>query len=160
MPFDLNELPTDLIRLMVAFILALPIGYNREKQERSAGIRTFPIVAIASCGLSLLAVRLPDATAESASRVLQGLIAGIGFIGGGAILKDRGGVTGTATAASIWNVGVVGAAVGMGMYQIGITLSIVNLLTLKYLAPFKTDTPSKTESPIISRGQPHVDVEH
>ena len=146
MPFQLDIMGVDFLRLVVAFVLALPIGYNREKQERSAGIRTFPIVAIASCGLSLLAVRLPEANAESASRVLQGLIAGIGFIGGGAILKDRGSVTGTATAASIWNVGVVGAAVGMGMYQIGVTLSIVNLLTLKYLAPFKTDTPSPTES--------------
>jgi putative Mg2+ transporter-C (MgtC) family protein len=158
MSFALNDLPSDLIRLVVAFILALPIGYNREKQEQSAGIRTFPIVAIASCGLSLLSVRLPDATAESASRVLQGLIAGIGFIGGGAILKDRGSVTGTATAASIWNVGVVGAAVGMGMYQIGITLSIVNLLTLKYLAPFKNDTPAKVDSPIVSPGTAEADI--
>jgi putative Mg2+ transporter-C (MgtC) family protein len=156
MPFGLTEPPTDLIRLLVAFILALPIGYNREKQERSAGIRTFPIVAIASCGLSLLSMRLPDATAESASRVLQGLIAGIGFIGGGAILKDRGSVTGTATAASIWNVGVVGAAIGMGMYQIGITLSVVNLLTLQFLAPFRNDTAGKSASPIISKHHPET----
>jgi putative Mg2+ transporter-C (MgtC) family protein len=158
MPFALSDLSTDLMRLLVAFILALPIGYNREKQERSAGIRTFPIVAIASCGLSLLSVRLPDATADSASRVLQGLIAGIGFIGGGAILKERGSVTGTATAASIWNVGVVGAAVGMGMYQIGATLSIVNLLTLKYLAPFKTENFNLV-STIDSPQKPGGDVQ-
>ena len=160
MPFALNDdLSTDLIRLFLAFILALPIGYNRERQERSAGIRTFPIVAIASCGLALVSVRLSGATAESSSRVLQGLIAGIGFIGGGAILKDRGSVTGTATAASIWNVGVVGAAIGLGMYPIGVTLSIVNLLTLKYLAPFKAEAHEKSGSPIISIGKPEADVQ-
>jgi putative Mg2+ transporter-C (MgtC) family protein len=145
--FAWNELATDLLRLLVAFVLAVPIGLNRERQERSAGVRTFPIVAIASCGLSLLAVRLPDSTADSVTRVLQGLIAGIGFIGGGAILKDRGGVTGTATAASIWNVGVVGAAVGIGMYQIGITLSLVNLLTLKYLGEVKSAKTNGQEPP-------------
>jgi putative Mg2+ transporter-C (MgtC) family protein len=151
MGFELNEFASDLVRLLISFLLAVPIGLNRERQERSAGIRTFPIVAIASCGLALVSVRLPGASAESASRVLQGLIAGIGFIGGGAILKDRAGVTGTATAASIWNVGVVGAAVGLGMYQIGVTLAIVNLLTLKYLAPLKIDTPSQ---PDVSTGTP------
>jgi putative Mg2+ transporter-C (MgtC) family protein len=139
MNFDPALLVSDLTRLFVSFLLALPIGYNREQHERSAGIRTFPIVAIASCGLALLSIRFQDSSADSVSRIFQGLVAGIGFIGGGAILKDRGGVTGTATAASIWAVGIAGAAVGVGMYQIGITLAVVNLLTLKFLAPFKTE---------------------
>ena len=56
-------------------------------------------------------------------------------IGGGAILRDKGGVTGTATAASVWNIGIVGAAVGMGGYHIAVALSLVNFLTLRFLKP-------------------------
>lgn len=129
---------SDVAQLGGAYLLALPIGWDREKGERTAGLRTFPIVAVAACGFMMLA-ELPDATADSRSRMLQGLIAGIGFIGGGAILRDRGSaaVTGTATAASIWNIGIVGAAVGMGFYPVAIILSLINLLTLKVLTPLK-----------------------
>jgi len=65
------------------------------------------------------------------------LITGIGFIGGGAILKDGATVTGTATAASVWNAGVIGAAVAMDHYGIAITLAVLNLITLRALLPLK-----------------------
>ena len=81
--------------------------------------------------------------------MLQGLITGIGFIGGGAILRDGRTVMGTATAASLWNTGVIGAAVGFALYDIGIVLSLLNLATLRLLAPFKnkqtTDSPPNLE---------------
>ena len=125
--------------MALAYGLAFPIGWDREREARGAGIRTFPIVAIASCGLALVAAHLPSASADSHSRVIQGLITGIGFIGGGAILTDRGTVVGTATAASVWNVGIAGAAVGFGMYQIAITLAVVNFLTLRLLGPLKSE---------------------
>ena len=129
----------DLLRLAVAFALAVPIGWNREREVHSAGIRTFPIVAIASCGLVLAIKSIPGATAETYSRVLQGLVTGIGFVGGGAILKDKGSVSGTATAASVWNIGIVGAAVGMGAYHIAVVLSLVNFLTLKLMLRWKKE---------------------
>ncbi|MBI3679035.1 MAG: MgtC/SapB family protein [Acidobacteria bacterium] len=88
-----------MLNLGIAYALAFPIGWNREHEERSAGIRTFPIVAVASCGLAMVATGIPGATPESYSRVLQGLITGIGFVGGGAILREKAGVHGTATAA-------------------------------------------------------------
>jgi putative Mg2+ transporter-C (MgtC) family protein len=77
----------------------------------------------------------PDVAAQS--RVLQGLITGIGFVGGGAILKEGATVKGTATAASIWNAGVIGAAVAMQRFEIAILLSLLNLLTLRALLPLK-----------------------
>ena len=77
----------------------------------------------------------PDTAAQS--RVLQGLITGIGFIGGGAILKEGATVRGTATAASIWNAGIIGAAVAMGHYGIALVLSLFNLFTLRALLPLK-----------------------
>jgi putative Mg2+ transporter-C (MgtC) family protein len=65
-------------------------------------------------------------------------ITGIGFIGGGAILKDRGNVQGIATAASIWNTGAIGAAVAYGRYEIALVLSVINFATLRFMNPFKT----------------------
>jgi putative Mg2+ transporter-C (MgtC) family protein len=135
----LGSVGHDLLNLAVAYLIALPIGWNREQEERSAGIRTFPIVAVASCGLALVGENIPGASGDSYSRILQGLITGIGFIGGGAILRDKGHVQGTATAASVWNVGIAGAAVGFDMYHIGIVLGVINWLTLKLLVPLKKE---------------------
>jgi putative Mg2+ transporter-C (MgtC) family protein len=71
------------------------------------------------------------------SRVIQGLVAGIGFIGGGAILKAEGNVHGTATAASIWNTGVIGAAVAQNRYLLALLLAALNLFALRVLLPWK-----------------------
>ena len=95
----------------LAYALTAVIGWDREKEAHSAGLRTFPIVGMASCGYLMVLGNQPDVAAPIA--VLQGLITGIGFVGGGAILKEGATVKGTATAASIWNAGVIGAAVAM-----------------------------------------------
>lgn len=134
-----NDILSHILDLAVAFVLALPIGWDREKETRSAGIRTFPLVAVASCGLVLVAIRVLGEHSQSQARILQGLITGIGFIGGGAILKDGRTVRGTATAASIWNTGVIGAAVGFGLYDIALVLSVINFLILRLLVPFKDE---------------------
>lgn len=101
---------------------------------------------MASCGYLLLIGYQPDVAAQS--RLLQGLITGIGFIGGGAILKEGATVRGTATAASVWNAGVIGAAVAMNHYGIAITLALLNLFTLRTLLPLKKwlDRKSGTKS--------------
>src|SRR5437867_4099520 len=105
----------DLLRLGLAYVLALPIGWNREQELHTAGIRTFPIVALGSCSLVLVAQAAPGATSADLSRVIQGLVTGIGFVGGGAILRDKATIGGgTATAASIWSIGIASAAVGLG----------------------------------------------
>lgn len=121
----------------MAYLLALPVAWDREKEARSAGLRTFPLVAVASCGYILVATSILGSGAESLSRIIQGLITGIGFIGGGAILKDRGSVHGTATAASIWNTGAIGAAVACGRFEIALVLSVINFATLRLLTPLK-----------------------
>ena len=128
---------SDTLHLGGAYVLALPIGWNREREGHTAGLRTFPIVSVAACGFIMLVGGMPGATTDTYSRVLQGLITGIGFIGGGAILRDKDGVTGTATAASIWNIGIVGAAVGLNLFPIALILTVINLLTLKALMPMK-----------------------
>src|ERR1043165_6015692 len=102
----------DALRVLVSYALALPVGWYREREAHSIGVRTFPLVSVASCGYVMLAGAVGHTSIDAHSRVIQGLVAGMGFIGGGAILKSEGSVHGTATAASIWNTGVVGAAVG------------------------------------------------
>lgn len=131
------ETVSHLINLAVAYILALPIGWNREREERSAGIRTFPLVAMAACGFVLVAIGVLGKDSAGQARILEGLITGVGFIGGGAILKHGVQALGTATAASLWATGALGAAVGYGLYDIAAMLSGVVYLTLRYLAPLK-----------------------
>ena len=124
-------------KLAIAYALALPIGWEREKSDRSAGLRTFPLVAVASCGYVLVAEQIVRGNGEAQARIIEGVITGMGFIGGGAILKMAGAVKGTATAASIWLTGAVGVAVAYERYEIAILLALLNFVTLRFLVPFK-----------------------
>lgn len=125
----------DLIYIVVAFALALPIGWERGSGQMSVGLRTLPIVAMAACGFALIVRSMPGETVEAQARVLQGIISGIGFIGGGAIVKQGTDVRGLVTAASIWNARAIGVAVGYGRLNIAIVLSVINLLILWLLTP-------------------------
>lgn len=138
LPVDWGQVGIASAKILGAFVLAAPTGWVREKQEHGIGIRTFPIVAMASCGYMLMfnSGGASDLLAAQ-SRVLQGLVAGIGFVGGGAILKEGMSVHGTATAASIWNTAAIGASVAVGRYEIGIALALLNLFTMRALVPLK-----------------------
>jgi putative Mg2+ transporter-C (MgtC) family protein len=133
---DFNVLP-HLVALAVAYLLALPIGWNREREERSAGLRTFPLVAIATCGYIRAAEALTAESPEATARIVEGLITGMGFVGGGAILRLKESVKGTATAASLWVTGAVGVSAGLGAYDVALVLSLVTLVTLWVLSPLK-----------------------
>jgi putative Mg2+ transporter-C (MgtC) family protein len=75
---------------------------------------------------------------NATARVLQGLITGMGFIGGGAILKNDGGVKGTATAASIWATGAVGASVAFGYLDIALIVTIITFIVLRQFTSLKS----------------------
>ncbi len=143
--FDLWQIWFNLLHLGVAYLLALPVAFDRESSNIGAGLRTFPLVAVAACGYMLVGMSVLDST-DAEARVIQGLITGIGFIGGGAILKSRGNVTGTATAASIWNMGLIGIAVAFDRYEIAVLLTIINFLTLRYVRALKTDEEESAKS--------------
>ena len=131
-----------LVHLLVAFVLALPIGWNRARAERSAGLRTFPLVAMASCGLVQTAVSVLGPGAPSHANILQGIVIGVGFIGAGAIIRQGDITTGNATAASVWVVGIIGAAVGFGSYDIGIIRAAANLAVLLFRARVSANSPA------------------
>jgi putative Mg2+ transporter-C (MgtC) family protein len=126
-----HEVVNNLIQLGLAFLLAAPLGWEREQRKRGPGLRTFPLVAIGSCGFLLVGRGILEGS-ESHARLLYGLMTGIGFIGGGSILKQGANVSGTATAASIWNTGAIGAAVAWHRYEIAIALSLVNFVLLRF----------------------------
>ncbi len=135
-PGGWQEIWTNFQQIAIAFALTAAFGWESEREAHgAAGVRTLPIVGMGSCGYLLLLGASPDVAAQS--RLLQGLITGIGFIGGGAILKEGAGVRGTATAASVWNAGVIGAAVAMHHYGIAVTLALLNVFTLRALLPLK-----------------------
>ncbi len=126
-------------QLFAAFVVTLPIAWNRERADRVMGLRTFPLVAMASCGFMLVAENAFAGSLDAQARVLQGIITGIGFVGAGAILKQNGNVKGSATAASIWNVGAIGAAIALDRYEIAVLLGLADYLILRYLAKLKDD---------------------
>ncbi|MEJ2297753.1 MAG: MgtC/SapB family protein [Woeseiaceae bacterium] len=136
--FSWSQIVFNLVHLVIAGLLTVPIAWDREVESRGVGLRTFPLVAVAACGYTLVGISVLDTT-DAEARVLQGIITGIGFIGGGAILKSKGNVKGTATAASIWNTGLIGMAVAFGRYEIAVLMSIINFITLRYVRQLKTD---------------------
>lgn len=135
------------LALAAAYVMALPIGWNRERHERSAGLRTFPLVAVAACGFVQATEPMTRTSPEAMARIIEGLITGMGFIGGGAILKLGDSVRGTATAASLWSTGAIGAAVGLGSYDVAVILAIFTVGTLQFLSPLKSEVPPAETNP-------------
>ena len=152
------EWPTDdvfarvTVRLVLAVLLATVIGWEREEHHKTAGLRDHQLVAL---GSALFVVACCDAfhNSESVTRVVQGIATGIGFIGGGAILKmpDKDRIRGLTTAGSIWCSASVGSAAGlgeMGAATIGLILVFFVLAVLEKLkrridnkSPFRAETP-------------------
>jgi putative Mg2+ transporter-C (MgtC) family protein len=82
--FDWDLIGNHAAHLIIAYLLALPIGWDREHSKRQFGLRTFPLVAVVTCGFMLIGMSVISST-DGEARVIQGIITGIGFIGGGAI---------------------------------------------------------------------------
>lgn len=125
-----------LVQLAIAYVLALPIGWDREAESRGVGLRTFPLVAASCCGYLLIGLEVLEGS-ESYARLMYGMMTGIGFIGGGAIIKNENNVSGTSTAAAIWTTGAIGAAVAWQRYEIALALSLVTFITLRFVRPLK-----------------------
>lgn len=135
--FEVSQLLDYLGLIGAAFLLALPIGWERQRAHRPAGLRTFPIVAIACCVFVLIGLDVFPGAPDAQSRLIAGLMTGMGFIGGGAILKGPQGedVRGVTTAASLWTMAALGAAVAYRRFELAIVLMVFNLLILRWLAP-------------------------
>lgn len=127
-----HEMLTFLVSLAGSYVLALPLGWERKADsEANIGLRVFPLVSVSSCAYLYLGQHLfTGGSISEQSDILQGLMTGIGFIGAGAIMKERGETHGVATAAAIWTTGGIGAAVAYGYYVIAAALCILSLFIL------------------------------
>jgi len=115
-------------RLLFAALAGAAVGFNRELAGKPAGLRTHALVALGAAGMSAISVTLGDPS--SSSRVAQGIVAGVGFIGGGVILHNSQGVQGLTTASSIWVVAAVGVAAGLGLWGLATTIAGLALVVL------------------------------
>src|SRR4051794_6609053 len=128
---------TMVLRLALATGLGAAVGVNRELRLKPAGLRTHTLVALGAALFAIIALMMtPVATMDytAASRIVQGIVAGVGFIGGGVILRrdDEKGVHGLSTAASIWVVSAIGVAAGFGLWRAAVTAVVlaVSILSL------------------------------
>lgn len=137
---NIDEVMKNLMQLFIALILPILTAWERETSSRSAGLRTFPLVSMAACTFTILAMSIFN-DQDAQSKVIAGIVTGIGFIGGGAILKDSSQVSGTSTAAAIWSTGAIGIAVGLERIEIAIALSIMTFATLKIIGRVKEEVP-------------------
>ena len=128
---DATQITRITLRLLVAAALGGLLGYERESQGKSAGVRTHMLVAIGAA-LFVLIPQQAGASSADLSRVLQGLIAGVGFLGAGAIILGTKQVEtqGLTTAAGIWVTAAIGVAAGMGRESTAVLSTLVALFVL------------------------------
>lgn len=141
---DVDEVMKNLLQLFIALVLPFMTAWEREESSRSAGLRTFPLVSMAACTFTILALSIFE-DQDAQAKVIAGIVTGIGFIGGGAILKDSSEVNGTSTAAAIWSTGAIGIAVGLERIEIAIALSIMTFATLKVIGRVKKEVTEETK---------------
>jgi len=126
--------------LVAAGMLALPAAINRELYSRIMGLRTFPLVSVGACAYMLIGLSFIEAgQSDSLARIMQGILGGLGFIGGGAILKNEDRVRGTATAGCIWMLGAIGVACALQQWVIALALSALTWLALTALFAAKQE---------------------
>lgn len=122
------------VRLLLAVLLGAVIGYERERRGRTAGLRTHMLVAL-GVSLVVVAAQISGIAPGDMSRVLQGLLAGVGFLGAGAIIKqsEKEQVKGLTTAASLWAIAAIAVAVGLGREATAILSTVLTFVILSTL---------------------------
>lgn len=133
-------------RIGAALLCGALVGIERERKQRPAGFRTMILISLGCCGFVLIGLEavtqiaiqtpitvqpnVPIPGQAEISRILQGLMGGIGFVGAGAVLQRKKAVRGITTAAAVWVVAALGSACGLGLYPIAIVLGLCTLFTL------------------------------
>src|SRR3954452_8976344 len=110
---DEHPVLVPVLRLGLALLLALPLGWERDQRRRSAGLRTYALLSVSVCGFLLLAQRTMAGPAEQAD-AFYGVLLGMGFVGSGAIVRTPAHSHGLSTAVSLWVAGAIGASLAYG----------------------------------------------
>jgi putative Mg2+ transporter-C (MgtC) family protein len=129
----------DLIgRLLLAGLLGGLVGAEREYRQKAAGLRTNILIAVGSALFTVMSIELVQGRDGDASRIAAQIVTGIGFLGGGAILRTHGNVQGLTTAATIWMNAAIGVAAGSGRWLIAVAATLTTLVVLVVLQPVET----------------------
>ncbi len=161
---ELLQLPAwdILLRVAVAAIIGGAIGYERRVHHKAIGIAGMMLVAVGSATYMLLAKHVASSDPAAVSRTLQGLLGGIGFLGGAVIFKSGSGVRGIKAAAAVWITGAIGLAIGTSYWWLGVVVGLLTAFILfvadhfpdvereeelnePTMVPEETDAKSKTE---------------
>ncbi|MEK6247443.1 MAG: MgtC/SapB family protein [Planctomycetales bacterium] len=116
-------------RVALSTVLGGLIGFERHLHGREAGVRTYAAVALGACAFSAISQHLIGPTTDP-SRIASNVVTGMGFLGAGVILRDKGRTTGLTTAATLWATAAVGMALGFDMYLLGPALAVLILIVL------------------------------
>ena len=143
--------PDDMISIILAVVFGAAIGLEREISGKPAGLRTNVLICLGAAVFTIISKEMAAGLENSPTRIAAQIVTGVGFLGAGAIIRDRGGIHGLTTAATIWLVASVGMACGAKLYCLAIittVLAIVVLLGLaqveKHLKPGQSE--QKTDS--------------
>ena len=125
-----TSVPEILLRVLAAGLIGGLIGFERRAHHKAIGVAGMILVAIGSATYMLLAKHLAQTDPASISRALQGLLSGIGFLGGAVIFKSGADVRGIKAAAAVWITGAIGMAIGTSYWWLGVTVGAVTFLVL------------------------------
>ncbi len=139
---DLEQALTIILRLLIAGLLGGVLGFERERSGKEAGIRTHMLVSLGAA-LFVLVPQQSGVADTDISRVVQGIVAGVGFLGAGTILKDSSGarVHGLTTAAGIWLTAAIGMAAGLGRETTAVLSTLLALGVLALEPVFRAMVP-------------------
>lgn len=138
-PLTISDL---LLRTGAAVAMGLCIGWDRERRQKAAGLRTMALVSLGAAGMMIAAWEVAALSAEEdvrldPLRVVSGVVGGIGFLGAGSIIQARGSVQGMTTAATIWAAAGIGLACGLGLFRLALVLFALILVLLVALPGVK-----------------------
>lgn len=128
---------TMVARVLLAALLGAIIGVQRESRGKAAGLRTNALITLGSAMFGVLSVTLVPHAQGDPSRIAAAVVSGIGFLGGGAILRHEQHVLGLTSAATIWVDAAIGLAAGVGMYAVAISVTVITLFVLEVLPHFE-----------------------
>jgi putative Mg2+ transporter-C (MgtC) family protein len=119
------------VRMVLAVVLGTVVGYEREHEGKPAGMRTHGMVALGAALFTVVSI-YGFGSAGDPARIAAQIVTGVGFLGAGAILHQRGSVRGLTTAASLWVTAAIGTAVGAGMYAMSVATAGLVFLVLRF----------------------------
>ena len=145
-------------RLLAAAVLGSAIGYEREVRTKSAGIRTHVLVALGSALFMIISIYgFKDVKQFDAARVAAGVVTGIGFLGGGIIIKlQKSHIIGLTTAAGLWVTAAIGLAVGCGMYELAVLCTVITLACLEAMHFWAFKLGNRSVNAVLSAKDPDV----